>query len=186
MKHSFVYSLFFVFILSCNHDQSDDRSVNKKDVYSLLNDLSKDSGVLRCINVLSLNPDTFYNVYDNREILLKLLFTDDDFAYMNNQHQFETVFEFDQNQLNRIKLISSTEVNELQNKGRKHFQDAIFKKYNSGICAVSLPLFNKQHNLAVVRINHYGGNNTGTGQVFVLKKENYQWKVLKVIDEWIS
>lgn len=183
MKHLFLIGLFTnIFFGACNYSGSKknievENRKNNTDtlVYDVIHSVLLDEEKARNINTeFVLNKENmgfpFAFKDDSLQIVrLDSLFSKIDIEYIFSQKKAFEAFTLSSDVLQGKTLISVDSIEK-------------FKTYIS----VSLPLFNKAKNLAIVRFSYYCGMLCGYSNVYIYKKQEGVWMRIKVIQESIS
>jgi hypothetical protein len=117
---------------------------------------------------------------------LSKILTKDDLPFLNEQIKVIHNFSLNPNYFPGWKIISGDSVGLLFNQSNGNFWQNFKSKYGRmGFYTVTMPLFSKDRNIAIIKINDHCGL-CGGGGTYVYKKVNSKWILIDRFDEWDS
>ena len=187
---------------SCKKDSKPVEAVVKKDtgqvvdektIYEVINSLLaiKRQGEIQENHYITNIKDGFPNDALSKEdsvILKKLdtIFTQQDIDFIYRQAKHKPHFKIKKEFINGYTILLSDTIKvepesyfEDRSKNLKH---NFRKKYGNGFYSVTLPLFTKNRQYAIISIDNCCGSSCGSGLSFVLKKTKSGWKIIYSYD----
>jgi hypothetical protein len=113
-------------------------------------------------------------------------FTTIDISFIKKQLEERERFEINSKWINDRIIIPSDSLKIWKKPGNDAFWNKIKSNYSQGFCAIGLPIFSQDGNIALVKITYIGGYKSGSGHTLLLKKVNGKWTKDMIIDRWIS
>ena len=171
--------------------------IDDKTIYEVINSLLaiKRKGEIEENHYIKNIIDSFpYDALNKEDsIVLKKLDTifshqDRDFIY--EQAKYKPLFKIKKEFIEGyIILLSDTVKVEHESyfeDGGKNLKHDFHKKYDNGFYAVTLPLFTKNRQYAMISISNCCGGSCGSGVSFIMKKTKSGWDIIYSYGQWVS
>ena len=174
-----------------SHEIKPEYLVDKRDISDLINFCitSKSKIFKNCTHVWDQDPIFYFTEYDSIQITKQTtILSKDDLAFIFKQAAINPQLKLDSEIVSEDKLVPLN-IGKAFNRDRK-IREEYFEenrnKYNK-ICSLSIPLFSKDRNIAIVKIGYSCGVLCGEGGIYIYKKEkNGNWNLIKSISDWVS
>ncbi|WEK68642.1 MAG: hypothetical protein P0Y62_12355 [Candidatus Chryseobacterium colombiense] len=208
--------LFLFLIISCKKNESNikvslkDETLDLK--YEVLNQLITDDLKQDSIDLLDYHfghdyvyniklQDVFLNQINNNSdeppipafginLDYDSVFAVKDSAYYRNSVMLLSNFKLDRNKMkSKLEYIMDEDLEKIRKNSERsgNFWTAFNKKYKDKcIKTFSVPFFNKDKNICIVKYSMSCGALYGAGKTSVYKKINGKWKFIRSFDTWIS
>jgi hypothetical protein len=165
--------------------------VNKKEVSNLINFCinSKAKIFNNCDHFWDQDPIFYFTKYDSLQITEQdSIFSKEDLNFIFKQASVNPQLKLDGEIIPKDKLVALNfeKVFSRDKKIRNEYLETIRQKYNQ-VCTLSIPLFSRDRNIAIVKIGYTCGGLCGEGGIYIYKKENDgSWRLFKSISDWVS
>lgn len=208
--------LFLLLIISCKKNESNikvslkDETLDLK--YEVLNQLIIDDLKQDSIDLVDHHfgneyiyniklQDVFFNQINNNSdeppvpgfginLDYDSVFAIKDSVYYQNSAMFLSNFRFDKNKMkSKLEYITDEDLEKIRKNSKEtgNFWIEFNKKYKDKcIKTFSVPFFNKNKNICIVKYSMSCGALYGAGKTSVYKKINRKWKFIRSFDTWIS
>ena len=201
MKYLSVF-LIFIMLFSC---KKEDENLDLK--YEVLNhiisneenNLDKNNGMNHVYNIKVIkvsfpeNKQIENNLEKPPPGLSMIINYDKDFLetdslFYKTQAEGLQDFKFEKSKLKKkIKVITSQEIENIYKTHFRNFWIEFDKRYpNTCIKTISVPFFNKEKNICIVKVSESCGSLWGGGFTGIYKKVNGTWIKVDSFDHWVS
>ena len=115
-------------------------------------------------------------------------FLETDSLFYKTQAEGLQDFKFEKSKLKKkIKVITSQEIENIYKTHFRNFWIEFDKRYpNTCIKTISVPFFNKEKNICIVKVSESCGSLWGGGFTGIYKKVNGTWIKIDSFDHWVS
>ncbi len=208
-----LYILFCITLISCNSKTQEvkkeevvvfqkeiDLGISDEEIYSVINThLEREIKTYKEFSLQGINYISFSIFIKNGEdendydyfgipsfIEKDSLFTNEDLEFVKIQIKQTEVFDLNQKYISDFKVVhKDTFSNLLENANRVSYGKIIREKYGN-MSWISLPLFSKNKELAIVNYDYNCGSLCGHSRTSMYKKQNGKWIWLKDISYSVS
>lgn len=195
MKSNFLHLIISLSLLiSCSKKNENpyqknlnniENEISEKLIYDFTNEIiPQNENSEFCKNVI--DRMTFIDVKGDSVFIerVKSEISKEDFDFIRKQYAESINFKWKNKFENRQIIKLDTTIN--NTKEFDEFWNETLEKYNC-ISQISMPIFNKEKNLAIIEISYYCGFLCAAGGTYIYKlDENNKWILYKTIDDWIS
>ena len=174
-----------------SHETKPEYLVDKRDISDLINFCMKSKSKIfkNCTHVWDQDPIFYFTEYDSLQITKQnAIFSKDDLAFIFKQALINPQLKLDSEIISEDKLVPLN-IEMAFNRDRKIREEYLQENRNkySQICTLSIPLFSRNKNVAIVKIGYSCGALCGEGGIYIYKKEkNGNWTLIKSISDWVS
>lgn len=177
-------------ISSCSRNDGKIKSTIDIDKYQFINEIFNDTSQLklirndiRVIADINTTPTPIYNGTEIQYISENL--SESDTLFLLSQIADRKLFKADNLQDYGFKILKLSELQDA-----KLSSDSLWNyvnaNYGSGYFALSMPIFNKNLDLALIRISYSCGYYCGGGGTFVFVRQGGRWKLKTTLNGWES
>lgn len=177
-------------ISSCSRNDNKAKSTVVIDKYQFINEIFNDTSQLKLIKndirVIADINTTPTPIYNGTEIqYLSENLSEPDTLFILSQIDERKAFDTGNLQTYGFKILK---LSELQN--AKVSSDSLWNyinaNYGNGYFSLSMPLFNKSMDKALIRISYSCGYYCGGGGAFVFERQGGRWKLKTTLNSWES
>lgn len=164
--------------------------VGDRTIYDFLNSIIKDGSphFKYCDDIMDREFLPYFLTKSGSLEIMKLdsIFTKRDIDFIFKQAGYSSYFKFDQKYISKNIIELDTLKSFTENLDVKHeYWNSIHDQYGT-ICFVKMPLFSFDKQTAILETGSSCGGLCGEGGMYIYKKVNDKWILIKVLSEWVS
>ncbi|NMH26511.1 hypothetical protein [Flavobacterium silvaticum] len=198
LKRVMILSIIFL-VISCKNSETKLSSkkfkaeylVNKKDVSNLINFCMSSKAKIfnNCNRIWDQDPTFYFTKLDSLQIVKEdSIFTKEDLNFIFKQAATNPNLKINNDVISNNKLVplNFKKAFNRDKNVRNEYYDQIRRKYGQ-VCTLSIPLFSKNMNIAIVKIGYSCGALCGEGGIYIYKKnQDGSWIMIKTLSDWVS